>query len=187
MRKFSSTVFVLLFAWVLTLATPGAALAHDVLEKTTPGDGTTVAQLAPQVSLSFSDAPLAVGTQVLVTGPSGNMVDGAPTIEGRDVVQRLLPAAPAGDYVVTYRVTSKDGHPISGSFSFHATVGLDGSTATAEATVHVPQVDPPAETAAKDSQFVPVVLTIVAVLILVVLFGVVIWVASRRRGNSDAS
>lgn len=176
-------VFALVLTWGLVVVTPGAALAHDVLEKTGPADGATVAQLPQEVILTFSDTPIEVGTQIIVKGPSGNMADGAPAIDGPDVAQRLLPQAPAGDYTVTYRVTSQDGHPISGTFGFHATVGLDGSTATAAATVHAPLQDSAETASANESQFVPILLTTVAVILIGVLLGLVVWVSVRRRNR----
>ena len=176
-----SVVLALLVACVVAIGIPVSAQAHDVLEKTSPSDGVTVATLPAEVTLTFSDAPMALGLQVLVTGPSGNMADGAAQINERTVTQRLLPAAPAGDYTVTYRVTSNDGHPIAGSFGFHATVGLDGSTATAGATVHAPPLDSPDVASAKESQFVPVMLTVASVIVLI---AIAIVIVQRTRGRA---
>ncbi len=89
-------------------------------------------------SLTFTEAPLSIGTQVVVTGPSGAVRPGAPTINGRVVTQAIAPSAPAGSYTVTYRVTSDDGHPVTGSFAFVATTGLDGSTAKPGTAVQQP-------------------------------------------------
>lgn len=176
MRRFVT----LLLALGFVLAAPGSAWAHDVLEKTTPADGTSVQQLPTSVSLTFSDQPLAIGTQIIVKGPTGDVTSGAPTIEGRVVTQALAATAPAGDYVVTYRVTSDDGHPVGGTFSFHAGVGLDGSTATAGATVHVPAGNA-ADEPAGQSQFVPVMLSIVGTIVLIAL---VVFVVVRGRQRS---
>lgn len=172
---------LLLLALGLTFAAPASAFAHDVLEKTSPADGTTVDRLPESVMLTFVEPPVAIGTQVLVKGPTGDVTSGAPTINGSEVVQRIAPGSPAGDYTVTYRVTSNDGHPVTGSIGFHATVGLDGSTATAGPTVHVPP-DDAAATAAEDSQFVPVVLTIAGT---VVLLGIVGFLVLRARAHRD--
>ncbi|MGN6752169.1 MAG: copper resistance CopC family protein [Intrasporangium sp.] len=177
MRRFLALV---LLAVGFALVGAPAASAHDVLESTSPADRTTVDRLPQAVTLTFSDDPLALGTQILVKGPSGNVAHGDPTIEGRVVHQQLSAQAPAGDYVVTYRVTSSDGHPISGTFSFHATVGLDGSTATQGAPVPAQQPGSPDVAAAQQSSFVPVMLTIAGV-VIVLLIGAVVWIGSRRR------
>jgi methionine-rich copper-binding protein CopC len=177
MRRFLALV---LLAVGFALAGAPAASAHDVLESTSPADRTTVDRLPQSVTLTFSDDPIALGTQVLVKGPGGNVAQGNPTIEGRVVHQQLSPQAPAGDYVVTYRVTSSDGHPISGTFSFHATVGLDGSTATPGAPLPAQQPGSPEAAAARQSSFVPVMLTIAGV-VIVLLIGAAVWIGSRRR------
>ncbi len=171
MRRLASA----LLALGLLVVVPSAAFAHDVLERTNPADGTTVTHLPGSVVLTFSEAPLTIGAQVVVTGPSGPVSSGAPTITGRDVTQAIAPTAPGGDYTVSYRVTSDDGHPVTGTFSFHATIGLDGSTATAGATVHV---KPVAATDDQGSLLVPILLTIVGT---VVLLGVGGFLVLRGR------
>ena len=171
---------LLLFTLCVTLPVPATAHAHDVLEKTTPGDGTTVEQLPGDVALVFSQQPLEIGLQVVVTGPTGDVTEGLATIQGREVRQAISSAAPAGEYTVAYRVTSDDGHPISGSFRFFAMTGLDGSTATAGPQVPAPQAEDPAVEEAKDSQFVPVVLTAAGTVIALGLFAFVL-LKSRRR------
>jgi len=173
MRRVSSVLLALgvLVGVGIALSTPSSA--HDVLERTTPADGTTVDRLPGAVVLTFSEQPLPIGAQVVVTGPSGDVTSGSPVIDGRDVTQALAPTAPAGDYTVTYRVTSDDGHPVSGSFGFHASIGLDGSTATAGPSVHVrPQSTAGEE--AKSSNFVPVLLTILGTSVLLVIGGYVL-------------
>ncbi|KRB43753.1 copper resistance CopC family protein [Terrabacter sp. Root181] len=178
MRRLASA----LLALGLLVALPTTAFAHDVLERTDPADGTTVAQLPGAVVLTFSEAPLEIGTQVVVTGPSGPVSSGSPTIEGRAVTQALAPNAPGGDYTVSYRVTSDDGHPVTGTFSFHATIGLDGSTATAGATVHVKPVSGADD--AQGSLLVPILLTIVGT---VVLLGVGGFLVLRGRGADSGA
>jgi methionine-rich copper-binding protein CopC len=184
MRRLSSILLALGVCLGVIVALPATATAHDVLEKTTPSDGTSLDRLPSTVVLTFAEPPLAIGTQVVVTGPSGNVAMGTPVIEGTDVTQALSPSAPAGDYTVTYRVTSDDGHPVSGSFSFHATVGLDGSTATAGATVHVPP-DSNAVEEASSSPLLTVVLTILGTVVLIAIGGFVV-LRGREADRSDA-
>lgn len=169
-----------LVACALALAVPSSALGHDVLEKTVPADGTTVDQVPAVVQLVLSDEPLDIGLQVVVKGPTGDVAEGAATISGREVTQPVAASAPAGQYTVAYRVTSADGHPITGSFAFNARTGLDGSTATAAPTVHVAPVADPDSEAAKESQLVPIVLTAAGALIAAGLIAFVL-VRGRRR------
>ncbi|TNM69915.1 copper resistance protein CopC [Streptomyces sp. NP160] len=113
-----------------SLAAAPAALAHDSLSTSTPGDGTTVTNAPEAVSLGFSEAPLELGVQVVVTAPDGSAVaQGSPTVVGNDVVQGLAPDRPAGTYTVDWRVTSSDGHPIQGRVAFTAESGVGASPA----------------------------------------------------------
>jgi hypothetical protein len=43
------------------------------------------------------------------------------------VTQSLEPGAPAGTYTVLWRVTSVDGHPVSGRFTFTAIAAAPGT------------------------------------------------------------
>ena len=176
MRRLVLVLLTLCF----TLVLPATAHAHDVLEKTTPADGTTVEHLPGDVALVFSQQPLEIGLQVIITGPAGNVSEGLATIQGREVRQALSSAASAGEYTVAYRVTSDDGHPITGSFRFFAMTGLDGSTATAGPSFPAPQAEDPAVESAKDSQFVPVVLTAAGTIIALGLFVFVLLKSQRR-------
>lgn len=177
MRRLASA----LLALGLLVAVPATAFAHDVLERTDPADGTSITHLPKEVTLTFTEAPLSIGSQVVVTGPSGPVSSGAPTTHGRDVTQTLSPSAPAGDYTVSYRVTADDGHPVTGSFSFHAAIGLDGSTATAGATVHVSPVA--AGEDAGSSLFVPILLTVVSTVVLLAVGGYLL-LRSREADRS---
>jgi len=104
---------------VLLVAGPvPLAAAHDELTGTEPADGTTVGAAPTQVRMEFSGEIASVGSFVTVTGPLGTVTDGTPQIEGTDVVQPLVADTPPGEYAVVWRVTSQDGHPISGEFDY---------------------------------------------------------------------
>lgn len=110
---------------VLTLCGLAApAAAHDELTGTTPADGASVDVPPAAVELTFTEPPLALGSQVQVTGPDGEVVNaGDPQIVDTVVSQPLASGLPAGDYTIAWRVTSSDGHPISGELAFTATAG----------------------------------------------------------------
>lgn len=129
----------LLLAGALALGAPvltaTSAAAHDRLESTNPADGTTVEFAPDDVVLTMSSTPLALGTQVEVTGPDGAVVStGDAQIVDDTVTQALDEARPAGSYSVAWRVTSSDGHPISGTFAFTATGGSSTITTTEDPT-----------------------------------------------------
>lgn len=101
------------------LGTPQLAFAHNALVSTTPGDGKTVADPPSSVVLTFNEPAIATGTKVLVTGPDGaSVTSGDPKLVDTTVEQDLESQLPTGKYEVEWRVTSADGHPINGRFTF---------------------------------------------------------------------
>ena len=115
---------VVVAAVLFTLyGTPQAAWAHNVLIGTTPGDGTQVKVAPATVVLTFNEPAIATGTKMIVTGPAGSATVGDPVLIDNTVRQSLQSGLPAGEYTVEWRVTSADGHPINGSFSFQAKAG----------------------------------------------------------------
>ena len=107
------------------------ASAHNVLLDTTPAQGQTVSRTPSAVVLTFDNPAIAMGTQLVVTGPAGNVAVGPPRLVNNTVTQDLASGAPAGPYTVTWRVTSIDGHPISGTFAFTSNAPAPGSPAPA--------------------------------------------------------
>ena len=112
---------------VLAGGTATVASAHDALVGTSPADGSTVGAVPGQVTLTFDQPALALGSTVLVAGPGGPVMSGRTRVTDNRVTQAVQPGAPAGRYTVTWRVTSIDGHPVSGSFGFTATAAAPGT------------------------------------------------------------
>lgn len=114
----------LLTAVVFTvLGVPQTAWAHNALVSSSPGDGRTVATPPESIVLTFNEPAIKTGTKVLVTGPDGAVAAGDPQLVDNTVEQALRPGLPAGEYTVEWRVTSADGHPINGEFSFTVRTG----------------------------------------------------------------
>lgn len=108
---------LLLAGFVLALAPRPPAEAHAALSRSEPADGGMVAVLPGAARLTFSEpvAPLVLR----LLGPDGTTraIDGA-RLEGNVLVVPLPPATGDGTYVLSYRVTSQDGHPVGGSLVF---------------------------------------------------------------------
>lgn len=143
MRQIRLLLLALLTA--LVVLTPRAALAHDELIGTDPEDGASVS--APEeLTLTFSGEIAQIGATVVVTGPDGQpVVDGAPEVVGTEVVQPLAAGLGDGDYEVVWRVTSQDGHPISGTFGFVVTGSGEAAGGATEETTEA-QTTPADET-----------------------------------------
>jgi methionine-rich copper-binding protein CopC len=116
---------ILALAGLVIGASP--AWAHNVLKSTNPEEGETVARTPASVVLTFDEPAIALGTKVVVTGPAGPVQVGTPQLVDKTVTQDLQVGAPAGEYTVEWRVTSADGHPISGSFGFTSEAAGAGS------------------------------------------------------------
>ncbi|MGQ7296732.1 copper resistance CopC family protein [Quadrisphaera sp. KR29] len=112
------------------------AQAHDRLVASSPADGAVLDAAPPSLVLTFSAPALALGSRVVVTGPTGAVVStGEPQYTDDTVVQALGGDLPAGEYRVQWRVTSSDGHPVSGELAWTASAPAagDGSAAGAAA------------------------------------------------------
>ena len=126
----TAVVGAVTFAALLFAA--GPACAHDAAESSSPADGATVAAPHEEVSITFNNTPLGLGSQVRVNDAAGaDWADGKVEIVDNVATQKLREGAPAGKYTVLWRVVSSDSHPIEGTFTFTATAGAEGSTAAA--------------------------------------------------------
>lgn len=126
---------------LVALATP--ASAHNALRSTDPADGATVATVPEAVTLTFDGEVLALGSVVEVANPAGDVVSaGEPEVDDNTVTQALTGDLVPGEYTVTWRVTSGDGHPIDGTFGFTATAA---SALPGDAVSPAPSDQPTAE------------------------------------------
>jgi copper resistance protein C len=116
----AGAVLVTALAVAGLVAMAGPASAHDVLVRTDPADGSTVDRVPDRVVLTFDRPALALGTALSIVGPAGDVTSGPPVLVNATVSQPVRAGSPAGAYVVRWRVTSADGHPVSGSFRFTA-------------------------------------------------------------------
>jgi copper resistance protein C len=87
-----------------------------------------------QVSATFNEQLQTTFAAMAVVGPDGNVWStGQPTVHGAVVSVDMRPLGPAGTYTVNYRVTSADGHVVTGSWSFRLTVPGTGTPGPAPA------------------------------------------------------
>ena len=141
MRRLAAIAWgaLLLAAMVLT-ATLNAqtASAHAWRVSAEPADNAVVTTSPERVSATFNEQLQTTFAAMTVVGPDGNIWStGEPTVRGAVVGIGLRPLGPAGTYTVNYRVTSADGHVVSGSWSFRLTVpgtGTPGPGAGASGT-----------------------------------------------------
>ncbi|MCF7553735.1 copper resistance CopC family protein [Pseudonocardia sp. WMMC193] len=159
---------LLLALGLLGLVSP--ALAHEDLLSSTPAEGSALDEPPSMVTLEFSAAPSPSFVATTVTAADGTRVDaGAPLVTGPVVTIPVRTDIPAGTYTIGYRVTSNDGHPITGQVGY--TVSNSGVIATTSAPTPVSTTSTPAPAPAVAEEggspvwpwFIGVVVVIVAV------------------------
>lgn len=114
---------LLMFMTCVATATAAVAGAHAVRVATAPEANAVVDTGPERVSATFN-GPLQTNFAAMnVVGPDGNLwSSGEPQVQGAVISVGLRPLGPAGTYTVNYRVTSADGHVVSGSWSFRLAV-----------------------------------------------------------------
>jgi copper resistance protein C len=115
------------------------AAAHAYLLDSSPEDGATVDDPPTEIVLEFNEAIQPDFVQVAVLDEADEPLDvAAPEVAGPVVTQPVTELQP-GEYRVSYRVVSADGHPVDGSVSFTVT------GAAAEPPAPEPTAEPTAE------------------------------------------
>jgi len=120
-------VRLLVVGLVLAVVTAAPAAAHNMLIGSSPDRDAVEAAVPPAVVLTFDQPLIGLGTRVVVTGPTGEVQQGPARLVDNTVTQPLQPGAAAGAYTVAWRVTSVDGHPVSGTYTFTATAAGRGT------------------------------------------------------------
>jgi copper resistance protein C len=180
-----------LIALSLTLVA-GPAQAHDELVSTNPADKSQVQTMPDSIVLNFEEPAVKVGSQVIVRGPNGNVAEGAPVFAKSTVTQAVKPGAPAGAYTVLWRVTSDDGHPVSGSFTFTAAAGSVGpaastSTTTSPTSAGATAAGDPSSAGQQSSGSSSAPRWLWLLVVLILLVPVAIFVRRRPGGPHDTS
>ena len=112
------------------LAIPGVApaAAHTALISADPPADATLTAGPSRVTATFNEDLQTVFAAMTVVGPDGNLwSEGEPQLHGAVASVAVRPLGHAGTYTVNYRVTSSDGHVVSGSWSFAVTTNGTGT------------------------------------------------------------
>ncbi|TSD93460.1 copper resistance protein CopC [Skermania sp. ID1734] len=112
----------------LVLLTAGPASAHSIPVSSIPADGSSITVGPPQVSITFNEPLQTSFAALTLTGPDGNLWShGAVRVDGPTVSVDAGDLGPVGKYTMAYRVTSADGHPVSGTRTFTLTKAGHGT------------------------------------------------------------
>jgi copper resistance protein C len=135
MNRLIATLALGIALAMAAVAGAGVASAHATRVATDPVENTELTQSPQKVSATFNEALQSQFAAMTVVGPDGNLWStGDPKVDGAVVSVGVRPLGPSGTYTVNYRVTSADGHVVSGSWLFKLTVsgtGTPGPSASA--------------------------------------------------------
>ncbi len=124
-------VLAALAALLLSLGFSGSAFAHAALVAVEPASGSMLASPPKVVELRFNEA-VTPGAVRLIDGAGRERSDVRVEASGETVSVSVPQDLPRGTAVVSYRVISQDGHPVSGSMVF-SIGGPSGTTAATDA------------------------------------------------------
>jgi copper transport protein len=102
---------------VATLPSRGAH-AHAVLLESTPAQNAVLVEAPERVVLRFNEPVRPAVVRLLRASDAASVELGSPEVEDTELRVPLPASLPDGSYVLSYRVTSADGHPVFGSFVF---------------------------------------------------------------------
>ncbi len=184
---------VALLGGVAALA-PSAA-AHSELVSSDPADGASLDAPPTSVSFTFNEPLMPDFVRIIATDPSGQTGDlPLSSVEGPTATIDWPADAPAGEWTVSYRVVSQDGHPIEGGITFtYAATSPTASPSTSSpsptptsaaptsaaptSAAPSPSTSPTADTTAGTSGVLIAALAVGAIVIV----GVVVALVARRR------
>ena len=98
-----------------------ASYAHSSLIEQLPKGNSTITAMPQEVKLTFDEELLDLGSgnSVIVRNPDGKEVTtGATKLLGSNISRELTASSVPGNYSVSYRVVSADGHVVEGTYQF---------------------------------------------------------------------
>ena len=140
-------LLLLLFSVTLFASQSVAAQAHSALESSTPAQGQLVETLPSEISITFNEELISIEGESVNTltlkGADGTSYELLPpTIVGAVLSARVAGGDyPAGDYLLSYRAVSADGHPVTGviSFSTQSATTIGSIAAEPVTTAYIPE------------------------------------------------
>jgi methionine-rich copper-binding protein CopC len=120
-RRSGVAVASMSLAWALVgVGAAAPASAHTALESSDPANGAVLKSSPKTAKLVFSEKvkPVAGGFGLHSSASHDHIATGKPTVSRNAVTMAIKDTLAAGGYVLTYSVTSEDGHPVKGTIAF---------------------------------------------------------------------
>ena len=181
--RFISRISTVVITAVCSLLLVSSASAHTDVVSTSPIDGAVIDVTPAEISITFSEPPIEAGAAILLADVSGTELPlGEVKFEGAKISAAAPSDLPAGDYLVTWRVSAEDGHALTGEFSFTFTgkVAVTDPTNTVTAgTEESPIAVPIMDDEATGNSGATLWISLLAVLIVSTIVAAI--VASRKK------
>jgi copper transport protein len=174
---------IAILAVLLSVVFASPAAAHAELVNTSPPNGAQLTRPPTEVRMTFTESVhLVDGGIQLVDHVGATVRTPTPTVNGRTVTWPMPADLPEGPYVVTWRVVSTDGHPISGAFSF----GVGTAAAASGSATNAGPPDTSVESNASESTapWPVVVIRLVGYVAFALFAGVAAFVLLCAPGSS---
>lgn len=195
-------IFGILATLGLTITTffaiSGPAFAHSDEFESNPAAGATVEAGRIPVTLSFGE-PLLLGDdsiahEIVITDSQGAIIPALCAVADSKDLSTAAAIELPGEYTVTYRTVSEDGHPVSGSFSFKVqnTTDYEAAADPIDACVYQMLTDSsptpliaPAPAGSDSSGNIYAIIALIVASIAVVTLTSFIGRAKNRRNKSE--
>ena len=198
MKRFLIPLVTLLAVLCGVVAWAGSASAHADLVSSSPQDGAVLDAPPTELVFTFNEPLLPDFVRFIATSPDGQTGDLIITgVDGPTATITWPAGAAAGDWSVSYRVVSQDGHPIEGGITFSyaapeptaspttaaptpepttASPTTASPTSAAPTPTASPTVSPAADTGTGTSVWVIIALVAIAIFAI----GMIVLVVRRR-------
>lgn len=193
MNRFSRLIISFTLALVAAFTSANAASAHNDEVENSPAAGSTVAAGVIDVTANFTEELLLLedgsGHEMAVTAPDGSPV-AIVCLAATDLALNAQMAADQdGEYKVTWRTVSIDGHPVSGSYSFNVEnstgyVAEDLSSVTCKNGGVTPSQIPTVTIDDSEPDFGPALLVLLVGPILAVVAGIIAISVKRKKAKN---
>ena len=100
-----------------------SAIAHASLTSSNIKANSTIKELPKYVWVEFDGNLITLGkfsvNKISLKGPGGEYAIGKPLLGGARISVATKSKGTKGNYTLSWRVVSEDGHPVAGSFKFN--------------------------------------------------------------------
>ncbi len=145
MKRAHTMVLATVAILVSVLSPATGALAHGELLNSEPAAASVLVESPNQIVLHFSESIEPVFANIRILDSAGLEIrsgDARRDSSDHSVVRITSPQLEPGSYVVVWRVTSADGHPVQGAFPFYIGTQSESVTGLVAAYLHSYHADP---------------------------------------------